>query len=132
MDQNGILAGRHRQAIAVCRDAAPRLAQEIGTEHGVAIGRTSWKLRNPANAAPAWAEDLVAARVEAPRTRAHDDGRLGALLPIRVATKCLTCHGNDAALSEEVRMALADAYPEDRATGFADGDLRGWFWIEVP
>jgi hypothetical protein len=28
--------------------------------------------------------------------------------------------------------ALAGAYPQDRATGFAPGDLRGWMWAEVP
>jgi hypothetical protein len=29
-------------------------------------------------------------------------------------------------------VALAARYPDDRATGFAPGDLRGWFWVEVP
>lgn len=119
-------------AIAVCRDLAPRLAREVGEERGVSIGRTSWKLRNPANSPPDWAQALVAARVEHPSTLVHDDGRLGTLLPIRVASRCLACHGDEAGLSDQVRMALAAAYPDDRATGFADGDLRGWFWIEVP
>jgi len=27
---------------------------------------------------------------------------------------------------------LAAKYPMDQATGFKEGDLRGWFWIEVP
>jgi hypothetical protein len=31
-----------------------------------------------------------------------------------------------------VKEALAEHYPEDQATGFQEGDLRGWFCIEVP
>jgi hypothetical protein len=27
---------------------------------------------------------------------------------------------------------LAKTYPGDRATGFAAGELRGWFWLEIP
>ena len=49
-----------------------------------------------------------------------------------VADGCLACHGPAEALDEEVRVALAELYPEDRATGFRSGDLRGWFWVEVP
>jgi hypothetical protein len=32
----------------------------------------------------------------------------------------------------DVRQALLQRYPEDRAIGYAEGDLRGWFWVEVP
>jgi hypothetical protein len=31
-----------------------------------------------------------------------------------------------------VREELAERYPADRATGFKVGDIRGWFWVEVP
>ena len=32
----------------------------------------------------------------------------------------------------DVRAALAELYPADRATGYSVGDLRGWLWVEVP
>jgi hypothetical protein len=35
-------------------------------------------------------------------------------------------------LSPAVREELKERYPADQATGFKDGDLRGWFWVEVP
>ncbi len=35
-------------------------------------------------------------------------------------------------LDPAVKEVLASGYPRDEATGFAEGDLRGWFWIEVP
>lgn len=31
-----------------------------------------------------------------------------------------------------VRAALMDRYPVDRAIGFTEGEIRGWFWVEVP
>jgi hypothetical protein len=31
-----------------------------------------------------------------------------------------------------VTAAHAAKYPKDQATGFKEGDLRGWFWVEVP
>jgi hypothetical protein len=119
-------------AIAVCRGEAPRIAAEVSEERGLRIGRTAARLRNPDNTPPAWAEGLVRARVEEPRFLAGPDGELAALLPIRLKAACLTCHGPSEAISPEVAKAIAANYPTDRATGFRKGDLRGWFWIEVP
>jgi len=31
-----------------------------------------------------------------------------------------------------VREQLSTHYPDDAATGYQAGDLRGWFWVEVP
>ena len=44
----------------------------------------------------------------------------------------MTCHGPKDKISEEVKGQLAKLYPNDTATGFQTGDLRGWFWVEVP
>jgi len=55
------------------------------------------------------------------------------LLERRPATRaCVVCHGDPAQIPDAVLAALAARYPDDRATGFAEGDLRGWFWVEVP
>lgn len=119
-------------AVTVCQAEAPGLAQAVGVAHGVRIGRTSWKLRNPGNAVPAWAQAAVSARREEPLLQASPDGGLQALFPIRLAEGCLRCHGEVTTLAPEVRQALRSRYPEDQATGFKAGDLRGWFWVEVP
>jgi mono/diheme cytochrome c family protein len=42
------------------------------------------------------------------------------------------CHGAREALGADVRDLLQAAYPHDRAVDFAEGDLRGWFWVELP
>ena len=119
-------------AIGVCRDEAPRIAASTSERLGLEIGRTSWKLRNPANAAPAWAGELLADRPAEPRIARGPAGQLGVTLPIRVSAPCLACHGPEDSIPPDVRDALASLYPDDRATGFQSGDLRGWFWIEVP
>src|SRR5512132_750904 len=48
-------------AMSVCPTEAPRSAKHVGEVHGVEIGRTSFRLRNPASAPRAWAASYVAA-----------------------------------------------------------------------
>ncbi len=119
-------------AISVCKERAPAIAAAVGSEFGVRIGRTSDKLRNPTNTAPAWASSILAARPAQPAFAASSHTDLGVILPIKLAENCLTCHGPAESLHPSVTTSLAAAYPNDQATGYAAGDLRGWFWVEVP
>lgn len=119
-------------AIEVCRKEAPEIAKQVRKEHGLKIGRTSFKLRNPRNSPPRWARPDVRQRTAEPRFLAHPDGRLAALLPIRLKQECLKCHGDPTTMPAEVKEVLERRYPGDQATGFREGDLRGWFWVEVP
>jgi hypothetical protein len=118
-------------AISVCSEEAPQIAERISREHGLAIGRTSFRLRNSDNTPPVWARQLVADRVAEPTFLAQE-GKLAALLPIRTQAPCLMCHGSEDTIPASVKEALSQHYPTDRATGFAEGDLRGWFNVEVP
>lgn len=121
-------------AIGLCKELAPKIAQAIAHEKHLMIGRTSEKLRNPANCAPAWVGAILADATSAaePRLAAGSDGSLGVVLPIKLASNCLTCHGMPQFIDPSVRTALAESYPKDQATGYKEGDLRGWFWVEVP
>jgi uncharacterized protein (TIGR01244 family) len=122
-------------AIPVCKERAPQIARTVAGEQGVMIGRTGERLRNPANAAPAWAAALTVETgtgFPSPRFAANTDGSMGAVLPIKLASTCVACHGEADRLDPAVKSALTAAYPKDRATGFKEGDLRGWFWVEVP
>lgn len=125
------------QAIAVCRNEAPALTAETVREGGVRVGRTSHRLRNPRNTAPAWAERLVAAganrKAAAVEPAVVDLGdRVGVLRPIATMAMCLRCHGPVEDLSTDVRTFLARAYPSDRAVAFEEGDLRSFAWVEAP
>jgi hypothetical protein len=119
------------EAIDVCRVAAGEITQRVATQQGLRIGRTSHRLRNPANAAPEWARPAVAAKTSKVILRSGPLNQLGALIPIPMAGLCVTCHGPPASIATGVREALTEHYPADQATGFAPGELRGWFWVEV-
>ena len=118
-------------AIAVCKSEASEIAKAVGQQEDVKIGRTALKLRNPNNQPPAWAESLVAAAVDQPTFLTLSDGRGAALLPIKLKGLCLMCHGPVDQIMPEIKSQLATHYPNDQATGFKEGDLRGWFWVET-
>src|SRR5262249_44582550 len=115
----------------------PAAVRYRGGREGIAAGRTSDRLRSPTNAPPPWAADLVKANAGA---RAHDvEGfavdlgpKLGVLRPIAQRPMCGNCHGTSDRISPAVRQLLSERYPLDRAVGFADGEIRGWFWVEMP
>lgn len=119
-------------AIEVCSHEASDIAAVVGKEHGVKIGRTSIKLRNSKNVPPDWAKSCIEDSSSEPQTLDLPNGETGVLLPIKLQAKCVACHGPTEMLNDEVRQQLAKFYPDDEATGFKEGDLRGWFWIEVP
>ena len=119
-------------AIDACRLRAPAIAAELSTG-GVQMGRSSHRLRNPANAGPAWVEATLARYVDDPATREPvlvelKNDRFGYIEPIVTQPMCLACHG--AELAPAVETAIDELYPDDQATGFEAGDLRGIFWVE--
>ena len=123
-------------AVTVCRDEAPEIAAAVGREMGVTVGRASHRLRNPKNVPPLWAAQVVtdgdgkAASAVTPLV--FDLGsRIGVIKPIGTIDLCTRCHGAAGSLDPAVRAAIAEVYPDDRATGFNAGDLRGWIWAEV-
>jgi hypothetical protein len=121
-------------AIGVCRLRAPAIADVLAVD-GVRVGRRRHRLRNPANSAPDWVRPLLDRYRDTPTVRGPmvvplGDGRSGYVEPIMVQPLCLGCHGS--ALEPAVIDALATMYPDDRATGYELGDLRGVFWVEFP
>lgn len=120
-------------AIDVCRLQAPAIASAASGD-GVQIGRTSHRLRNPANGAEPWQQQVLQAYLASDQRESVvvdlGNGRAGYAEPIVTAPLCVACHGRD--IAPEVRAALAQHYPEDQATGFEAGDLRGIFWVTLP
>jgi len=124
-------------AIAFCHLDASVVVQRLGRTDGIAAGRTSDRLRNPSNLPRPWAAPLVQAnagkQARSVEGFAVDLGdKVGVLRPIAERALCAGCHGPAEALSPAVRSVLADRYPVDRAVGFKEGEIRGWFWVEMP
>lgn len=113
------------------------LTTYLFARHGIAAGRTSDRLRSPTHRPPQWAAEIV--RTWAGRSAREIDGfavdlggKIGVLRPIVEREMCGVCHGPLERLSPRIREVLADRYPHDRAVGFREGEIRGWFWVEMP
>jgi hypothetical protein len=138
--EDGMKAGGPPEAIAVCQKRAPAIAAEISAEKGMRLGRTSLKTRNPDNAPDAW-ERVVLEDFEARKKAGDDlaslerheivvkDGRREFRFMKAIPTNqlCLQCHGET--IPPDVREKLDALYPDDRARGFAFGDIRGAFTV---
>ena len=131
-------------AIDFCKVEAPRIADQVMAEHGVRLGRVAvpGRNRNPGNGATGWQALALAdfqaavvaggapeAQVQAVRDGLPADVELRVARGIRVEPACLLCHGTSVA--PELAARLRQRYPDDRATGFSEGDLRGAIWAEV-
>ena len=119
-------------AISVCKEQAPAIAGSLSID-GIEIGRTSHRLRNPANVAPGWVDAALQTYLKevgdrVPRVVSLPDNREGYVEPIVTQPLCVACHGGN--LAPEVAAHIKEMYPEDAATGFEVGDLRGVFWVE--
>ena len=117
-------------AIEVCQVEAKSMAIEVGKETNVKIGRTGVRLRNTNNQPPSWAQKLIVDKTDTPVFARLSNEHVVALLPIKLQAQCLMCHGPRESLAPDVKEKLATLYPQDQATGFSEGELRGWFWIE--
>lgn len=132
-----LAAGGPGDAMHVCHLSATGLIQRIGRDEGIAAGRTSARLRTPTNAPRPWAAPIVKqyadAKISGVDGFAIDLGdRVGVMRPIAHRAVCSPCHGLNEQLNPQVREELKDRYPADRGTGYREGDLRGWIWVEVP
>jgi len=132
-------------AILVCRDKAPQLAKAASEESGWTVRRVSLKNRNPKAVPDAWERavledfDRRAAAGESPATLekaelVQDDGRSVRRYMRALPTQqlCLQCHGSAEQLKPAVLERLRTLYPDDKATGYAVGQIRGAMTIRQP
>lgn len=121
-------------AVDACRLKAPGIAVALDSEN-LHIGRTSHRLRNPANAPKVWMLSLLETLHDATpgdppfQSVRLDSEWVGYAEAIYVEPLCLTCHGTD--LSPAVSGRLRSGYPDDQAIDYSVGDFRGIFWAEV-
>ena len=137
--QAGLKAGGPPNAIAVCKDKAPAIAKAEQQKAGwQKIGRTSLKLRNPANEPDDW-ELAVLKKFDERKVAGEDPTKIEYSEVVAAGGKktfrymkaiptqevCLSCHGEK--IDKATAAKLAKLYPKDKARGFKVGDLRGAF-----
>ncbi len=130
-------AGGPVEAMDICHTRAPEIAKAVSAEKGLEVSRVSLKNRNPVmGAANEW-QTTVLNEFETQKTAGTDPATLvhaevvgnefRFMKAIPTGAVCLKCHGTD--LSPAVTAKLTELYPDDKATGFKEGDLRGAFVV---
>jgi hypothetical protein len=51
--------------------------------------------------------------------------------PLVAIPLCLVCHGLKENIPSEIKAILVEKYPDDRATGFLVGDIRGAISVKI-
>ena len=136
-------AGGPVNAINVCKEKAPAIAASMSEKYGWDIARTSLKTRNSDNAPDAWESRILnefearKAKGEAVKPMAYfevvdNNGKKAFrfMKAIPTGEVCLKCHGSE--LKPGIKAKLQELYPNDKATGFKLGDIRGAFTISQP
>lgn len=136
--QGEILKSGHVGAISVCRDKAPRMAKALSEQTGWGIRRVSLKNRNPQAVPDAW-EKTVLEEFERRLVAGEDPVKIdkGELVTVDgqkvyrymkalpTQALCLDCHGKTNSLAPGVEARLKELYPDDKATGYGEKQIRG-------
>ncbi len=133
-------SGGALEAITICNTQAKVIGEEVSLANGVNLSRVSTRNRNPDNAPNDW-QAAVLADFEARKQAGEPAGKLSwhqvaetekgrefrYMKAIPTGGLCLQCHGTN--IAPPVAEKLAELYPDDKATGFSEGDLRGAFVV---
>lgn len=131
-------SGGPEAAIATCHTRALPLTSDVSAQKGWSLRRTALRVRNPANAPRGWEQAVLEvfaqriasgedpARVEWHAVATENGKREFRYMKAIVTSEpCVLCHGTQVAAPLSAR--IRSLYPDDRATGFVPGELRGAF-----
>lgn len=126
--------GGVKEAVPFCNTMAYPLTEEMSEKYHAEIRRTSDKIRNEKNK-PGNDEDKVinnykkalAENVKLePVVEIDAQGNPHFYAPIILQKKCLACHGSiGKEVSVKTDSLIKSYYPNDKAIGYKEGDLRG-------
>jgi len=135
--KGAVKKGGFSKGVDVCSVRAPEIAR-LNSDENWTVSRTSLKPRN-SNNRPTTTEQKVLLDFEAQlksgtpvsqlvytntmKENGVEEFHLMKAIPTQGL--CLSCHGQN--LSEDVTKILNERYPDDSATGYKEGDIRGAF-----
>ena len=134
--QKAMKAGGPINALTVCNEKAMPITAQIAKEKNAQLSRVSLKNRNPANIPNEW-QTKVLNDFDKRASAGEDIAKMGFseivdnngkkqlhfMKALPTGKVCLACHGAD--IAGNVKEKLAVLYPQDKATGYALGQVRG-------
>jgi len=130
------------EAITVCNVEAESIANSVSESNKLEVGRTSLKVRNPLNIPDAWEQENLVyleqqelSRVDIKTLEVYeiikenDEKWFRYMKAIPTAEVCLVCHGE--AIAMPIKERIHTLYPDDQATGYKIGTMRGAFTVKV-
>lgn len=129
-------------AVQVCATVAQEIPQAYNQSHGQFVRRVSQGYRNPKDKPD---------KYELTKLRAFDqfnhEKQLAAeysevvtekgkrylryMKPLIASAMCLQCHGEKEKVAASVRQIIAEKYPQDKAFGYHEGDVRGAISVKI-
>lgn len=130
------------EAVDFCSKEAMKITNSMGDllPEGVKIRRISDKARNSHNLPNQQDVELLKKFSDMqlqgqPLKKAYHLSRVknGYIFykPLLVGKECLQCHGSEKEIHPAVLTAISKHYPDDRATGYREGDLRGMVVVDI-
>ena len=134
-------------AVSVCKEVAPGIAKSLSMRHDAQVGRVGTRVRNAKMGIPnAWQKDALAdfdarlAKGEKPADLEYwkvvDTGNgnqeLRYAKAIVTQQLCVTCHGKAEDIPAPLMEKIRAEYPQDQATGYSVGQLRGAVIVTRP
>jgi len=127
------------EAVKFCSNNALMLTEQTSIQEGVKIKRVTLNERNPVNTPTPqersllqeWTKKVQAGQPIQPKLVQNKDNEVTYYKPLIINNDvCLKCHGT---LDEQSPLAKAikETYPNDHATGYKMGDLRGMIAVTI-
>ena len=140
--QSALASGGVSNALPFCSLAASPLTASMAQKHGVSLRRFTHKPRNPSGMADTvelgflehFRKGLAFTNTIPPMVASVEPGVVTFFAPIVLNNPmCLNCHGEpDKDIKPENLAIIRRLYPQDQATGFQLGELRGAWRIDFP
>lgn len=132
MQEKGVL-----HALEFCNVQALPLTQKMEKEHNAVIKRVSDRNRNPGNSANkeelyyiASFKKQIAEGEDPEPVLVPSEGKTRFYYPIITNKMCLQCHGKPEEMQTEVLQKIKLLYPQDKALGYSENEVRGIWSIE--
>jgi hypothetical protein len=134
-------------AVSVCKESAPAIARQLSIANDAKITRVGTRVRNQNMGIPnAWQKEALtqfearllqgekAADIEYWQVadNGHGKSELRYAKAIAIQPQCLSCHGSAQDVAAPLAEKLRIEYPNDQATGYSVGQLRGAVVVTRP